>query len=108
MTANLNLEVANVSAVPRAYKVGTSTTSRAIKTLYGESGSRLSLKQFARNLLKEGNQVAKDWFAHKHGNLEKLAKAARQKNKGGRIALEKQATKNARRKTKPGMKPVAV
>ncbi len=61
-------------------------------------GPRVSLKKFARELLKAGNQVAKDWFAHKRGSMN----AQRSEKNTGRISLEKQASKAARRKKSQG------
>ncbi len=57
-----------------------------------------SLKAFARAKAKEGNQDAKDWFECKAGALNETRS---DKNKS-RIALEKQASKAARKKTKAG------
>ncbi len=57
-----------------------------------------SLKAFARAKAKEGNQDAKDWFECKAGALNE---SRSDKNKS-RIALEKQASKAARKKTKAG------
>lgn len=53
-----------------------------------------SLKQFARQLLKAGDAVAKEWFANKRG-----AKNEKRSDKNQtRINLEKIASKAARRK----------
>jgi hypothetical protein len=57
-----------------------------------------SLKKFARELAKSGNQVAKDWFANKGG----AQNAKRNDKNQGRINLEKQASKAARRKKSQG------
>jgi hypothetical protein len=61
-------------------------------------GPRVSLKKFARELLKAGDPVAKAWFANKRGaqNAKRLEKNA------SRITLEKQASKAARRKKAQG------
>lgn len=57
-------------------------------------GPRVSLKRFARELLKSGNAVAKEWFANKKG-----AKNQKRSEKNqARVNLEKQASKAARRK----------
>ena len=61
-------------------------------------GQKVSLKKFARELLKSGNQVAKDWFAHKRGSLN----AQRSEKNQSRVSLEKQATKAAKRKKSQG------
>lgn len=57
-----------------------------------------SLKAFARLLASNGDVVAKDWFEHKSGSLN----AERSDANKGRIALEKQATKAAKRKKSGG------
>lgn len=61
-----------------------------------------SLKAFVRNLKKNGTDdersAATQWFANKGGLQERSAKKERLKLKGGRIALEKAATKSARTK----------
>lgn len=57
-----------------------------------------SLKRFARELAKSGNQTAKDWFAHKTGSLNE----ERSEKNRTRISLEKQATKTAKRKKSQG------
>lgn len=67
-------------------------------------GQKVSLKKFARELLKSGNQVAKDWFAHKRGSLN----ASRSEKNQSRISLEKQATKAAKRKKSQGKQGKAV
>jgi len=61
-------------------------------------GPKVSLKQFAREQERSGNQVAKDWFANKAG-----AKNQKRSEKNvSRISLEKQASKAARRKKSQG------
>lgn len=61
-------------------------------------GPKVSLKKFARELLKSGNAVAKEWFANKVG-----AKNQKRTEKNvSRISLEKQASKAARRKKSQG------
>jgi hypothetical protein len=74
-------------------------TSAVIKRLYAKSGKKLSLKEFVRTL---SDPVAKEWKDHKKGSLEKVAGKKRLETKGGRIALEKSATRLARRKSKGG------
>lgn len=61
-------------------------------------GPKVSLKRFARELLKAGDPVAKEWFANKTG-----AKNQKRTEKNvSRISLEKQASKAARRKKSQG------
>lgn len=55
-----------------------------------------TLKQFARHLAKDGDQVAKDWFAHKRGSMN--AKRSDANIKAAKEAAS--ATKAAKRKTK--------
>lgn len=57
-----------------------------------------SLKEFARQLAKDGNQLAKDWLARKLGSMNQK----RNEKNVARISLEKQATKAARHKGKKG------
>jgi hypothetical protein len=61
-------------------------------------GPRVSLKKFARELLKAGDPVAKAWFANKRG----AQNAKRTEKNASRITLEKQASKAARRKKAQG------
>lgn len=55
-----------------------------------------SLKTFARSLVKDGNQIAKDWFAHKHGSLDQ--KRSEKNAMDAKAAAS--ATKQERRKKK--------
>jgi hypothetical protein len=57
-----------------------------------------SLKRYARDLAKSGNQTAKDWFDHKAGSLNE----ERSEKNRTRISLEKTASKAARRKKSQG------
>jgi hypothetical protein len=61
-------------------------------------GQKVSLKKFARELAKSGNAVAKAWFANKLG----AQNAQRSEKNRGRISLEAQASKAARRKKAQG------
>lgn len=56
----------------------------------------LSLKQFARTLVQDGDQIAKDWLSHKAGSLNKPRTEANLK--AAREAAA--ATKAAKRKKK--------
>ena len=87
----------NPSRGPRG-EVGKGSTSKTLKKLWhaATTGKHLSLKDFARKLADEGEQVAKDWFAHKHGSLNKKRSEANV----ARVSLERAATKAAKRKTK--------
>lgn len=61
-------------------------------------GGAPSLKRFARELLKAGDAVAKEWFANKRG-----AKNQKRTEKNqARVNLEKQSSKAARRKSSQG------
>lgn len=55
-----------------------------------------SLKRFARELMRSGNELALEWLARKGGSLN----AKRTKENVARVQLEKQKTKESRRKTK--------
>jgi hypothetical protein len=57
-----------------------------------------SLKKFARELAKSGNEVAKAWFANK----DQTNNPGRSEKNRSRITLEKQASKAARRKKSQG------
>ena len=61
-------------------------------------GPKVSLKKFARELLKAGDPVAKAWFANKGGAQNQK----RTEKNVSRISLEKQASKAARRKKSQG------
>ncbi len=70
------------------------------KRVYVRNHGAPSLKRYARELAKSGNQVAKDWFANKLG----AKNAERSEKNRSRISLEKQASKAARRKKSQGNK----
>jgi hypothetical protein len=76
--------------------VGEPTTSLTLKKMWADSKSRLSLKAFARQLVKEGNQLAVDWFAHKAGSLN----VSRNDKNVARVMAERVATRAAHRKKK--------
>jgi hypothetical protein len=115
----------NYEPGPRG-ELGVATAAKKIKQLWHERHFRLvdandrhnprkklwvagrdtpSLKAFARLLLKDEThgQVAKDWFDHKAGSLNEK----RSEKNVARIALEKQATKAAKRKKSQGKQPKA-
>lgn len=69
--------------------VATSLKNRFAK----EGDGNMSLKQFARLLAKKGDQMAIDWFDNKAGACNE---SRSDKNKA-RVALERSATKSARR-----------
>lgn len=80
-------------------------TSKALKRRFAKAklvkgSEHLSFKDFIRRLKKEEDQSAIDWFFHKSAKFNQEAKQLRIKSKGARIASEKLATKNARRKSK--------
>ena len=82
------------------------TTSLLIKKMWRENNQKLhykdqlSLKEYAKLLLSQGEKIAKDWFAHKKGSLN----FPRTPDKLRKIMLEKQATKSAKRKSKVATK----
>jgi hypothetical protein len=59
----------------------------------------LSFKEFVRKLVKNGDELAIEWFLHKSHSFNELAKQLRLKNKGAKIAAEKNATKMSRKRT---------
>ncbi len=92
-----NTQEAAPSRGPRG-ELGTATASKTIKKLWHASttGKHLSLKEFARKLAADGDQIAKDWIAHKHGSLNQK----RSEKNVARVALERSATMASRKKTK--------
>ena len=76
--------------------VGTASPGKAVKNLWHKEGGGLSLKAFARQLLKEGNQNVKDWFECKKGALD----SERSDKNKKRIEEEHMATRAAKRKKK--------
>lgn len=69
-----------------------------VKRIWVPNHGAPSLKRFARELLKAGDAVAKEWFANKRG-----AKNQKRTEKNqARVNLEKQASKAARRKKSQG------
>lgn len=75
-------------------EVGVATAALTIKNRWHQrEGKKVSLKAFARKLAAEGDQVAKDWLAHKAGSLNQK----RSEKNVARVALEKAATKLAKK-----------
>lgn len=72
--------------------------SRSLKARHTKEGKGLSLKEFARRLIKAGDPVAKNWLANKKGASNQKKD---EKNKI-RISAERVASKNARRSKKKG------
>ena len=83
-----------------------SVTSNKMKLAWKNRGKGLTLKQFVRDLVATGDELAKNWFANKNGASEKKEKAERLKNKGGQLQLIKAAVKASRKKVKGETKPV--
>lgn len=77
-------------------EIGTATAGKAIKHLWYKEGKGLSLKAFARKLVAEDNQTAKDWFEHKEGALN----LSRSDKNRARVDVEKAATKSAKKASK--------
>lgn len=77
--------------------IGKATAGQTIKQRWQSHAlTRLSLKAYARGLAKDGDQVAKDWLAHKKGSLN-------QKRTDANIAMARTcavATKTQKRKKK--------
>lgn len=66
------------------------------KRIFVRNPGSPSLKAFAKALAKDGDQVAKDWFAHKGGSMNQKRSDANAK-----AAMEaRTATKAAKRKKK--------
>jgi len=80
------------------------SSMNAIKTLFSERSDRaMSLKQFVRSLQSSKSEVeqalARDWFSHKAGLLDKAAQASRLEKKGGQLAEIRIKVRAARRKS---------
>ena len=56
--------------------VGVASTSLQLKQRWALEGKGMSLKAFARKLLKAGDELVSDWFAHKEGVLNQDRTAA--------------------------------
>jgi len=87
--------------------MGTTETkpSTILKRLFRKAkkaNAKLTLKTFVRKLADEGETLAKTWLFNKSLQADNEAKAARLVNKGGRIAMEKAATKLSRRRKSQG------
>lgn len=84
-------------------ELGVATASLTMKNRWLESGQKVSLKRFARELAMSGDKVAKEWFGNKHGKRNQK----RSDKNMARVSLEKQASKAARRKVKANAKKPA-
>jgi len=80
------------------------SVSRSLKSRHAKEGNGMSLKEFARRLVREDNESAKDWFANKAG----LLNAERSDKNKTRVSSEKSATKLAKRSKKKGSSNVSV
>lgn len=74
-------------------ELGVPSAGLTIRQLWHAANSGLSLKRFARQLVKEGNQTAKEWFANKKGAKNEKRSEKNQQ----RVNAEKSASKLARR-----------
>lgn len=83
--------------------LGTATAGLTIKQLWASSDSHLSLRQFARTQVREGNPVARAWFGNKAG--ARNAPRSEANIKAAREAAA--ATHTERRKPKKGNKAAA-
>lgn len=81
--------------------VGQPTAGLAIRQLWHAANSGLSLKQFARKLLKGGDEsqalVAREWFGNKAGS-----KNANRSDTNQKAAIEARAKSKAARKGSGG------
>jgi hypothetical protein len=84
-------------------EVGTASAGQTIKQRWhqvqkdlGTLSAGNTLKRFAKRLLKDGDPVAKDWFAHKAGG----ANAKRTDKNVQRVMAERTASHAAKRKKK--------
>lgn len=65
--SNDNMTEEKVSTVSRGDRgeLGTATAGLKMRQRWRDEAGGGSLKQFARRLLKEGDSIAKEWFANK-------------------------------------------
>lgn len=84
----------------KSHKVKNMKTSTSLKARFSKASTSLSLKAFARELMAKGDETAKDWFDHKKGSVEKVARAERLKNKGATLAAIRSAVQANRSKLK--------
>lgn len=76
-------------------ELGVASAGLTMRQRWHSAKPGISLKRFARQLLKDGDAVAKEWFANKRG-----AKNAKRDDKSlQRIMSERTATKASKRKT---------
>jgi hypothetical protein len=91
-----------IAAQPRVtHIVGTASAAQTIKQLWHDAKPGVSLKVFARQLLKSKDDkslVAREWLSNKAGN--KNAKRSEANIK--RLTLERAATKSAKKAKQPG------
>lgn len=76
--------------------MGERAVSVKLKKEWTRTKTDLSLRQFARKLIKEGQVWVEAWFENKKGVCEE----PRSNTNLARANLERQATKMARKKTK--------
>lgn len=81
-------------------ELGEATPALTIKQKWVASGKHVSLKQFARQLLADGDKDVKAWFANKRGACNQKRTDANL----SRASLERQASRAARRKKSEGKK----
>lgn len=74
-------------------ELGTGSAGIRLKNLHAKQGRGLSLKTFVRDQAKAGNPDAKEWIANKRGANQ----MKRSENSLKRIALERSATKLAKK-----------
>ena len=72
------------------------SASKLIKGRFAKEGEGVSLKEFARRLAKAGDAAAQNWLDNKHGVCDQ----ARTEKTKTRVAAERIASRNARRKAK--------
>jgi len=80
--------------------MGDRAVSVKLKKEWTRTKTDLSLREFARKLLKEGQAWVEAWFENKKG----ICNAARKPENVTRANLERNATKMARKKTKTAAK----
>lgn len=76
-------------------EVGVASAGLTMRQRWVSANTGQSLKRFARQLLKEGDAIAKEWFANKRG----IKNAKRSEKNMQRVIAERTATKASKRKT---------
>jgi hypothetical protein len=83
----------------------TPPASKTVKRLWKKhqkdnARSKLSLKSFARSLSNDSKKDVVEWFANKHGLLDRMSKKKKNEVRGSTIRATALASKSSRRGSK--------